>query len=432
MIKYISTLGDLQIFVLFLIFSITFIIWKMITAGFKDKRPKWLLGSLFVGIFFYSGWGIAYKNVPDEYIIIYTIFILTLGIPFLIFRKPLKSKDKELCAFDRKLLNGSKTLEGVAIIYLLLNLIPLIYPDFKLFDIFRLKVGSIHTLRDATKGYFLLSLSNTLSILIAPFFYAFFTVQQKLHPKSKKPIIFFIILIILQFGRFNYIARNEMLLDIVNIIMILYCVKGFKFKFSLKIITVICGVIIVIIPFLYLYTFIRMGATYTGDTSFANMTDLLVKSEFYYPNFYEDILRKSTSFKEDIIDFINYIICLPIPNAIWPTKPGYHAISSFTQSFTGLERGDTGFFILLPSIIGEALIYGGKYLFWLFSLISGYIIALIYRYLCSKKTLTYYTFFIIVYAFTYARGGTMGLLPMLINGSICLFVFDLIISGIKK
>ena len=416
--------GDLQYDILLLLFISTLGIYILIAHFLNDLRPKFLLASLLLGIFFYSGFGIAYEDVNDIFVLHYILFIFCFSVPFLLC-KEIKKNKKVLNSFDKGLLKNHIRLRYIAYFYLVLNLIPIIYPEFRLFDIFSFKDESVHVLRESMSKYPLIGLVDLLLVLIAPFFYAYFTVSQKKNGQTKEPLVLFILLIILQYGRFNYIQRNEIMTDAVNLILITFCVKGFYYKIKWRHIALGITFGLLMIPFLFLYTYYRTGNEYIGDVSYSTLLDLLTKSEFFYPSFYSDIIEHANKYSESIINFILYVICLPIPSAIFPGKPTYHAIETFTYLFTGMERGDTGFYILLPSILGESFIYGGEKLFWVFPLCSGLIISFIFKYLCTKKTLTFYTFYVIVFAFTYGRGGTMGLLPLLINGSLAIFIYDI-------
>lgn len=430
--RYYYNNGLIQLDILFIIIIITLTVYFLITSLMKDLRPKLFLATLFLGIFFYSGFGIAYEDINNRFIYHYTIFLVSFGVPF-IFCRNIK-QDNIFSPFDKSLIENSRTLSFLAYFYLFLNLVPLIIPEFRLFDIFTFKSASmsIHVLKDLSRGNVYVSLADTLAVLLAPFFYAYFTITQEHNPKTNKPLILYIILIILQFGRYNYIPRYMMMTDLANILLLTFCVKGFYYKIKLKHIMIGLFVAMFMIPILYLYTYFRSGDIYVGNTSFSTLFDLLIKSEAYYPAFYSDILRHLEFLNESITGFISYVLCLPIPSFIWSSKPSYTAITSFTYMITGYTRGETGFYILLPSIMGESFIIGGEKWFWLFSLSSGTAISLTFRYLCSKKCLTFYSFIILVLGFSYARGGTMVLLPILINGSVAIFIYDLYVKKKSK
>ena len=427
---YYHTSGILQLDILLVLIAITLVVYFFIKRFLNDARPKFFLATLLFGIFFYSGFGIAYEDIEDRFVFHYAIFIISFSIPFILCRNVKPSPN--ITPFDRGLFRNIKTIRFLAYLYLILELVPLIFPEFRLFDIISFKTESIHELRAISKGNVIVSIADTLAVLIAPFFYASFTVEQELNPKTKKPLIFFILLIILQYGRYNYIGRYMMMTDIANILLILYCVKGFRYNIKLKHLLIGAAVVLMMSPILFLYTYFRAGQTYIGNYAFSSMLEMLMRSEFYFPAFYSDTLKHLDFMDESIEKFIKYIVCIPIPSALWPDKPTYNAIMSFTYMFTGYSRGESGFYILLPSIMGESFISGGEKWFWVFALCSGTVISLVFRYLCSNKTLTFYTFFIIVYGFTYARGGSTGLLPLLINGSLAIFLYDFFAKKLTK
>ena len=421
--SYYHTNGDLQIGTLLIIFFITLVVYCALNRFLKDPRPKYLLATLFTGIFFYSGFGIAYDDISDKYIYHYTIFLISFGLPFLLCQGI--TPYQKMSSLDRAFIKSPKALRLFAYFYLLLRLIPLLFPEFRLLDLFTFKTASYHELTAISKGSAVVNIADTLSVLVAPFFYASFTIEQMINPRTKKPLLLFIILIILQYGRYNYFARYQIVTYIEEMILLLFCVKGLQYRIKMKYVLSIVVIVLLLIPFLYLYTIFRIGESYSGSRSFLTMLDLLTKGEFYYPAFYEDILKHLDFLNESLENFIEYILCLPIPSAIWPDKPSYDVNAAFTYMFTGLSRGEDGFYILLPSIMGEAFINGGEMWFWVFSLISGLVIALIFRYICKNKTMILYVFIIIVTSFSYGRGGSTLLLPTLINGTLSIFIFDL-------
>lgn len=305
--------------------------------------------------------------------------------------------------------------------------IPTVYPEFKLFQPLLIRDEYWETMA-SYKSNIVISIVDTVSMFIRPFFFAYLICYKYKNPKGIKHISLFVLVTLLQFIRLHYLGRNSLVTIFVELFILMFCITGFKVELKYKHVLILVAVVLLSVPFLFTYKSLVNGfGTDFIDSNFGVMAGLLIDQEFFYPTYYDQILSNFTV-SQNPLDFILYVIFLPIPSILFPWKPTLHVADSFTYAITGLTRGDVGFSILLPSILGESFQFFGREFCWVFALISGYVVCVVTKYLCKHKTFCFYVWFMIIQAFTYGRGGTSALLPVLVNGTIGVFIFDFLIK----
>jgi len=373
----------------------------------------------------YSGIGISFQDVDNKYVSFYTIFILSFSLPFLVFGNT--STQRQKSELDFCLLKRYKVLHIIAFLYLIFLFIPLVYPEFKLFNPITIRDEYWESI-DEYRSNPLISITDTFAMLIKPFFFAYLSIYLLRHPKGKKHLFLFGIVILFTFIRLHYLGRNQMSTFAVEFLLIAFCIKGLDIRIKKRYIIAVVLIALYFVPYLYAQTFYRHGESFDkGILSFMDIANMLFDSEFFYPIYYDEILKNPYFDTQTALAYFLYVICLPIPSFIWASKPSLAIADSFTYAILGVERGDVGFHIILPSVMGESLLFFGDRYFWVFAIFSGFVVAMITRYLCRHKTMTLYLFYLIIQAFTYGRGGTAALLPTLINGVLGIIIFDLFI-----
>ncbi|MBQ0087067.1 MAG: hypothetical protein KBS72_05235 [Bacteroidales bacterium] len=388
----------------------------------RDYRARWTILVCMASVFLYSGVGIAYTAIDNMYIISFAAFVLAFCLPFRWFN--IKDNCEELSNVDVCLLNNFKTLEKVAVFYLFLQLVPSIYPEFRLFQPFTVRDdywGTMEYLKDDPIN----KIAGTLSMLIKPFFYAYLVCYVMKNPKGKKHLIFFLLVILLHYLELHYIARNSIATSLTEFLVLAFCLKGNRIEIKRKHLVIFACIILALFPLAFVYKLMVTGMDYQNlGISYGDMASLMVEQEFTYPGYYDGILASNHYNNYSILNFLLYVICLPIPSFLWPGKPTLVFADSFTYGVLGLSRGDTGFYIVLPSALGESFMVGGLWFSWLFALISGSALAIMTRYTSKHTTLIYYLFYLIVQSATYGRGGVTGLLPTYITGMLGFLIFD--------
>lgn len=414
--------------VLILLIFFTLLIIYLLFTQVKDYRPRWMLTACVISIFFYSGFGIAYDVVDNKYVIYYVVFLAFFCIPFLRCRGV--QKNRELSNLDTYLLSHFSFLESISILYIVLLFIPLIYPEFKLFNPLLFRDEYWDTIANYRTNP-IISLVDTIAVFIRPFFFAYLVVYLLKKPDGKMHLILFGVMVLFSFMRLHYLGRNSILTYLVEFLLLAFCVKQFDVIIKKKHILSVIVIVLTMIPFLYAYQFTRNGND-VAELGFIKTAQQLISSEFSYPIYYDRIINNLELREQTPWMFILYVVFLPIPSVLWAGKPTLRIADSFTHAMFGLSRGDIGFFIALPSVMGESFQYFGPDFFWIFALISGTMIAVITRYLLKHQIMTFYLFYLVIQALTYGRGGTTALLPTLVNGVVGIVCVEFYLKYIKK
>ena len=421
--------GPLLVLSLWTIFVCFFTVKKI-----ADKRLKIMFSLLCGSVFVYSGYGIAFPEVDDRYIVPYMIFVSSFSIPFLC----LKNNKLGGCLQDRSSVDSFfethiTFLKYCTFIYLLCLFIPLVYPEFKLFQIFQTGFSGLvgfYDLRVQYKSNALIGLIDTIRVFSTPFFFIYLTVIKEKKSSSKAPITLFLISILLEYMRYSYMGRYQMMINALLIFFILKCAKGYQFDIKFKQLLYIAIGVISAVPFLYAYTFIRQGNDVEINESFGDIAKLLINSETYYPIYYDHIVNSSYLKSQTPLTFILWLIFLPIPSVIWSGKPTLQS-DAFTYSLTGMQYGDNGYSSSLPSVMGEALMYFGESFYWIQPLILGSVIIILINYLFKHRSTNLLSLYLIAYVLSIGRGGAASYMSTIIFGVLPIIIIDKFIVNKK-
>lgn len=416
------------VFVPLLIISVwTFFLIFFTLRKLRDKRLKIMFTLLCLSIFVYSGYGIAYPEVDDQYLLPYIIFTGCFALPFLMKKNSVNEYYQEgTTSVDRFFESHISFLRICTLIYFSCLFIPLIYPEFKLFQIFQTGFSGLvgfYDLRVQYKSNALIGLVDTLRVFVLPFFFVYLTIIQEQKEKTRKPLILFLFSILFEYMRYAYMGRYQMVINALLIYVIIRCVKGYKFDIKIRQLAYICLGVILAIPFLYAFTFIRQGNSVEESGTFFDIAGLLIKSEAYYPIYYDHIISSPILKSQTPLTFILWLLFLPIPSAIWPNKPTLQS-DAFTYSLTGMHYGDPGYSSSLTSVMGESFMYFGKDFYWVQALIMGFIMIYIIQYLIKHRSTNLLSLYLIVYVLAVGRGGAASYMSTIIFGALPIYIID--------
>lgn len=408
-------IGTLDTFLLELIFGITVLILSVSLLIIKDTLVRLLCLFMTISYFIYSGFGIAYSYIDDLYFENYILFLICLLIPFVILGG--NNIEQSTNRLDTFLENSPHFLRFCAIAYLCLLLVPLVYPEFKLFNLFSVGFKGLidfYEQRLEYKSNFIVSLSDTIAVFFRPFFFIYLTHLQVKKTNTLKIVLLLVLMIFLSYSRYGYLSRYQMVTFMLLILSLLYFVKGYGIHIKAKYLALILFISFLSVPFLYSFTYIRLGEDADTGLSYMESLTLLLESEVYYPIYYDHTLTSPFLDKLDGVIFVLWLICLPIPSFIWPSKPKIPN-DLFTYSLTGKNITDANYASSLPSLLGESFMFF-KENYWLEALILGIILIVIIKYLRRHRSLNFYLVYLIIMSLTIGRGGASSYMANVING----------------
>lgn len=380
-----------------------------------------------VGITIYSGLSTTYIGLCDKYFIPYIVFLLIFTLSYLIgIHLKLRFTKGRIKAFwvkentDKG--KSEKTIQihnSVLIIFLvaffLYYFVQLIYPDFRLFDLFsiNLSVDNIFERRSALRGNLIYQLFYYVNLMSAVFVFVY--AYRKF--KEKKwwiPILIFAAWYYCQAVTLGYMSRNEFMIIGAFIVIILCNHNSDDISISFRLICIGLVAVIALIPFLNAYEMIRMGVTARHMSLGDSMSALLAKETNYgkYYEFCSKHFQMSTFLK-----YMIWLVTLPIPSAIAGELKnfGLETNTFFTVLYTGINPGEAHYSVILPSIFGEALLIYGKYFFWIHAVFLGFFISKFCVNMEKNKELILLNVYFAVNMFILGRGGSEAVIATMVN-----------------
>lgn len=397
------------------------------------------------GIFVYSGLGISQTSVNNIYIIHYFIFLIVLlstirlicskKVVFTIGKRGYnrEQRDKLADRLESSLDGMNKAILLFTVLFFAAHLLYMVYPTNRLsslFDFTNFTSHGIHGRRVVHNSYVLLKLADAIGTATLPFFFIYLY-NCAIGNKRKKIIGFILCLfwIVLEFGKYNYLSRYQLVIYLGFIVMYFIVCKYKEIKIDKKTIVLIVVTVIILIPALVSFTDIRLGRSVT-QLSFSDSLSALLEDESNYPKYYDICIKNSGLV--DPLQYLFWIISLPIPSAIWRGKPVVQIAYSFTGLFNSTTVTESNYSNLLPSVLGESFLIFGQYLFWIEAIIIGIVIGIYFNYFIQSKKLSLLTAYMILMLATIGRGGSQSYLSVIINGSIVLILWIYIAKIISR
>lgn len=381
----------------------------------EDAKGKIFFLLIIFFIFLYSGIGGSLQEANHEYVIYYAAYCFVLGLTMKVSKIKFNFTKQNDIIFSKYI---NKRGEIIIISYTFLGILSLIFPEViigRLISPPAPDVVQSLNMRIINKDPGIIAnIVDLLQTLLLPFYY---WALRKYKSIIKVAIIMFFNIYV-AFCHNSYIGRHEIVMALIILLMVYLSTLTRK-----KRIMVITGVSFSI-PFLcyilFKYSMLRLGVTNVSISTFDAM-EILFGQEITYPllyDSYKDIRDPSL-----IVTYFEWLLFLPLPSFL-KFGFGQGPADIFTELVLGLSRGENGFYVILPGIVGEAIFYFGHYLFFIHAIILGLIIKTTYLSLRESKSLAYvFYFYAITFSFILSRGGTLSVYPTFFKHFLILSIF---------
>jgi len=390
---------------------------------FKSRKYRFSILFISFGLFCYSGIGAAFEGTAKTYLQYYIVFCIVLVLFYYLFVVALQPISLLINSSGIDITNGineTKSFRFIIPIFILIQLFPLIYPENKLFLLFKPPMPDlVRLMKDKFTNESVGIIEKTwdyIRLLIAPFFYI------ALYRYRKKPFTVFLLLIAilyLQYLKSAYIGRGQILAAFAIFAL------GMWFLYPGKRKRIIIWGLVSIIPIVmlaYIYQVIR-GQGRLGDLSITNAFAGVFNIEFGFPR---DVTTKiiSNDYRENISAYLLWLFTLPVPKVLTGPLAVAHVNMDISQLILGIGPSSHGFFIVLPGIVGESIFIFGEQFFWLQACFIAFAAALLIRICeCIKSFLFLEMYILVQLAYYMNRGGIGGSLPNLVNDFILLYLY---------
>lgn len=404
----------------------------------ENSETKMLFGCMLLPTFLYSGVGIAYDSVPNKYILSYVLFCVGLCFTVkavfhtkLLFGRTTANINKTSNnGFDFDYNNQMVTL--LAILFMITNGLHLIVPSFNLMKLFQPGLPTselIYARRAAAKSNTILQLSSSINVFCLPFFCMYL---KKLVEQRKKWVAVLLIFLwmYLDYLQYDYMSRYQ----IIIYLAFAFCIGAFVYHDKIiivkKYVVVAIVLFIIMIPFINAYVDIRSGRSFEIQTM-GNAVKSLVESEIFYPQYYDTCVSLYGS--ESILNFVIWLVFLPIPSVLFPYKPTVTIAYGFTYAVSGLKYGAQAYYSSkLPSVVGEGMILWGPWLVGFHGVVIGLFIGAYFKFIKKYNSLSVLYVYMILKLLTIGRGGASSYMSTLINGTIAMLLWGKLFNKIRQ
>ncbi len=450
---------DIRIIALILIIAIVEII--VYVSNAKKWQEKLVIILLLGGTTIYSGIGISMPSVDKSYILIFALFLLFEGFGLHLGHHIFKEKEEQQLDYISYISNSKYLISAMAIIYWIITLILLVYPENHLSSLFsiRLDITGVIESRISKRTNLVVYTLGLLSKIISPFYCIYLSKQRK-----SKIIILLLLEAYINTAIDGYIGRTAIMMLLVEVILILLLINSSeknrkkKYKITLgkhdltrtgkdksenqkntgrvkQALVVFAVGFVIAIPFLVSYQFTRHGQSYSG-TGFMDSFFLLFDSEINYPKYYSTC-ESLTGNVISPIDYAYWFLTLPIPKELFSLPSATTITYSFSSMVRGISFGQQGFSVLLTSLMGEGILLWGKSFCLIHALFLGTVWGAINSFLTKHRELFVFQILFIARTLNMVRGGTQGSMATIINGIIpfvviCYVIFNISTSKSKR
>jgi hypothetical protein len=417
---------NLDPFVLLIILIGTLLAGGVSVASARGIWQRLLLVGMFAGLLLYSGIGAAFPDVPHYYLIYYFGFICAFAYAFRFFRSAFAHLSIHSGQALTSALSNVDTHPAwplVIWIYLLLHLVPLVYPELRLHHLFAPPLPDLLTHFAARwepqQMNVLMRLVEYARVLLTPFFYiALFRYRQRL----SRVAIIFAALLYLQYVAGGYIGRGTILIALVTIWLGLWVARP-KDRQTLVVAAVV--VVPVFLVFSYYYGIIRIGGSPAGVTPLQAIVEAF-ENEISFPrNVGVPIIESGA--RVDLAAYARWMLTLPIPKLLTGEIEGARITYEISEFIFGLGRGERGWYVALPGLVAESVYIYGRYFFWLHAVFIAFLASLVMRLMERTPQLLFLKAYVVVtFAYHLNRGGISGPLGILVNEFMLFYLFVIV------
>lgn len=402
------------------------IIGAIALLGATSQWQRILLLGVLAGFFLYSGIGAAYPEVPDRYLVYYFGLLIGFVTAFTFFRVSFLDLSRLAGLLFPPIFRRISTTAAwrwVVIAYLLLQVIPLMYPEFRLAQLIAPQPVALPELLatrwDVHETNSILKLTEYAWIVLTPFFYiALFRYANRMFCVA---LILFLQLYI-SFVVDGYIGRYEIAIALGVIALALWVSRPRH-----RGLLILCSVALLPLVLMgaYAYAVIRIGGT-VQEMTLIEAVKWLWQIETSFPLTANVIIE--SGFRANLADYVRWMLTLPIPKILVGEVQTTHINWEISELVLDVSRGERGFYIVLPGLVGESVYLYGPSFFWIHGVFVGFVAALVIRILeRTPQFLFLNAYVVMLFAFVLNRAGVDGALPYLVNYLLLFYVFVFVI-----
>ncbi len=377
-------------------------------------QRTFLVGTL-SGLSIYSGIGAAYPEIPWVYMVYYFGFLTAVIFGYKFFCVCFQGLSRRVGRLRPILFAKVDTAPlwgGVIWLYLILHLVPLIYPEFRLHLLFSPPSPDLTSVFASrwigNEAGLVQKLLEYAKLLTAPFFYvALFRYRIRVG----RLIFTLAAPLYLEYLSRSYVGRGHVLVVLGLVWLALWTYQPRKRPMFLLIGAASLPAILVAS---YVYGVVRIGGT-VGNVDVWQASVEILESETSFPRKVGMPLIEG-GYQVDFENYAKWVLTLPVPKIITGEIEGARVNYEISELVLGVGPGQKGWYVVLPGLVAESIYIYGPYLFWIHGVFVAFWAALLARIVERTPELLFLAAYTAL-QFTYIlnRGGISAVLPVLTN-----------------
>lgn len=177
-------------------------------------------------------------------------------------------------------------------------------------------------------------------------------------------------------------------------------------------IAIAVGIFLLLVPSLNAIAEWRGGSIIAEQRTFSEQVTQFRESEFSYPSNYP-LTEKMGEDSAYSARYLKWLATLPVPRAL--TGTSFSITKEYSEYVLGIPYGKPGFYVLLPSWLGEAIIGFGTTLCGIWGLVVGLVIGQIDRLVTKSQGLVTFDAFLTALLIIYLRSVSQEYLAQAVN-----------------
>lgn len=376
-----------------------------------------------LGLVIYSGIGALDPEVPEYYLFLYCIFILVFCVSygrfFRIFERVGRRTTRIL---DKKSieLEGSTAALIIVVGYIGAHVVPLVYPQLKIGMLFSPPppdlLTSFSRRFESQETDILLKFTEYSILLTTPLFYiALFEYRRSFG----RVVAILGLVFYLQYVATGYKSRGELMVLLGTLFLSAWVCKPAARKFLLLGALAIAPFLLVLFN---IFQYIRLGESGSGLDAVSSIGYVLDSETSLPREFGVPLIESGAS--ADALSYFVWLITLPIPKILSGAFSIAQINYEISEVLLGVDRGRSGFYVVLPGLVAEAYYIFGKYLFWLHAVFLAAGISLLARLFAKAPALVFLnSLLVMLVMYNLNRAGVSGFVPLIVNQLILLYLF---------
>lgn len=413
MIKLIVVLGGTALASALAVYMTSTPLQKLLTLAFIS------------GLCLYSGVGGASSEVPTYYLVYYFAILVAFVVSFKVFCVFLYQPSRNLSSVLSKVFSTvDRAVAWRMVIWITigLHLLLLIYPEFRLHLLFAPPAPDLVTFwARQWAGEQVDAFSKILEylrLLLMPFFYV---ALYRYRNRITRAAAMLLGLLYIRYVATGYVGRGMILMAIALIGLVIWIHRP-RLRPALVVLAV--AMLPLILLGSYAYGVIRLGGPVAG-LGLQQMA-AVIDMETSFPREVGVPIIESGR-RVNLWDYAKWIVTLPIPKVLTGEIGGARVNYEISEAILGISRGDTGWFVVLPGFVAEAVYIFGPYLFWLHAVFVALLAAWAARVLERTPQFLFLAGYVtLLFGYVLNRGGISAMLPVIINEFLLFYVFILL------